>query len=141
MNRGHWLSDGHQSLLYRIGANCSSHVAAVGFIIHLALADNNLAYQILHIDARLLTFPHNDDLFIGRDGSAHAIDLLRIRVAHGLKENAVPLLPVLWKVLFMEHAALAGAAAHKYSFKCSHLISPPFLLTASAGDAADLRKE
>ena len=141
MNGSHRLGNSNHAFLYRIRANSCRHITAVGLIIYLALADNYLTYQIFYINSRLFALPYNNDFIVGGNGSAHAVNLLRIRIAHCLKENAVPLFPFFRKVFLMKHAAFAGAAAHKYGFKCSHLISPPFLLTASVNDATDRRKE
>ena len=128
MNRGYRLCNRNHAFFHCIRANSCSHIAAVGLIIHLALAYNNLANQIFHINSRLLTLPYNNNLIVGGNGTAHAINLFRIRITHGLEENAVPLLPVLRKVFLVKHAALAGAAAHKYCLKCSH-VAPPHILS------------
>ena len=119
-NRRDRLLDLDHALFDRKGRHSSGHVAAVRLIVHLLLADDDLADQILDVDIRLLGLPDDDDLVVGGYGAAHTIDLLRVRAPHRLQEDLIPLGSVRREILLLKEASLRGAATHKYRLEFSH---------------------
>ena len=113
----------HQTHLHRVGGGGGGHVAAVGLVVDLALAHDALAHDVVHVHAGALAGPHDDDLVVGRNAAAHAVDLLGVGRAHALDEDIVPLLAA-GQVLLQEHDALGGAAAHIDNREFSHIVSP-----------------
>ena len=99
-DRGDGLNGRDQTFFNRVGADRCGHIAAVGFVVDLAFANDNLADKVLHIHVRQFAFPDDDDFVIRGNRTAHTVDLFRVGVAHRLQKDMIPLAAIGRQIVF-----------------------------------------
>ena len=119
-HHSHGLDSLDEAFVDRERPHGRGDVAAVDAAVHVGDGDVHLAERVVHVDAGTLGRCDDGDLARGRDGAAHAVDLLHVGRAHDLQKDLRPLALVRGKVLLVEDDGLARAAAHVHAGEFSH---------------------